>query len=73
MYTSIMNRKKINKTFFEDLHQLQMNQINTSELKNARKVILGLLTHVSDQNRHNSSESDEAILNALEWLKNNQS
>ena len=34
-----MNKEKINKTFFEDLHQLQMNQINTSELKQARKVI----------------------------------
>lgn len=68
-----MNKKEINKVFFEDLHQIQMNKINTSELKNARKVILGLITHVSDQNRHNSSESDEAILNALEWLKTNQS
>ena len=65
--------EEINKIFFEDLHQIQMNQINASELKEARKVILGLLTHVSDQNRHNSSESDEAIANALEWLKNNQS
>ena len=68
-----MNKKEIDKTFFEDLYQLQMNKINSSELKKARKVILGLLTHVSAQNRHNSSESDEAILNALEWLKNNQS
>ena len=68
-----MNKKEIDKTFFEDLYQLQMNKINSSELKKARKVILGLLRHVSDQNRHNSSESDEAILNALEWLKNNQS
>jgi len=68
-----MNKEKIDKTFFEDLYQLQMNKINDSQLKKARKVILGLLTHVSDQNRHNSSESDEAILNALEWLKNNQS
>lgn len=50
-----------------------MNKTNNNQLKEARKVILGLLTHVSDQNRHNSSESDEAIANALEWLKNNQS
>ena len=57
-----MNKKEIDKTFFEDLYQLQINKINSSELKKARKVILGLLTHVSDQNRHNSSESDEAIL-----------
>tara|TARA_R110002020_G_scaffold65366_7_gene172691 strand:+ start:1145 stop:1297 length:153 start_codon:yes stop_codon:yes gene_type:complete len=50
-----------------------MNKTNNIQLKEARKVILGLLTHVSDQNRHNSLESDEAIANALEWLKNNQS
>ena len=68
-----MNKEKINKAFFEDLHQIQTNQINTSIIADARKVILGLLSHVSDQNRHNSSESDNAILNALEWLKNNQS
>ena len=64
-----MNKEEINKTFFEDLHEIQMNQINNSELIKAKKVILELLRHVSDQNRHNSSESDEAILNALEWLK----
>ena len=68
-----MNKNEINKLFFEDLYKTQENQIHFSSVKNARKVILGLLTHVSDQNRHNSSESDEAILNALEWLKNNQS
>jgi hypothetical protein len=68
-----MNKEEINKTFFEDLHEIQINQINNSELIKAKKVILELLRHVSDQNRHNSSESDEAILNALEWLKNNQS
>ena len=68
-----MNKEEINKTFFEDLHEIQMNQINNRELIKSKKVILELLRHVSDQNRHNSSESDEAILNALEWLKNNQS
>ena len=74
MYTSnIMNKEKINKTFFEDLHQLQMNQINTSELKNARKVILGLLTQVNSDHRDDIAGKDDAVLNALEWLKNNQS
>ena len=55
------------------MHNTQMTSINESIIKDARKVILGLIKHVSDQNRHNSSESDNAILNALEWLKNNQS
>tara|TARA_R100000458_G_C8246549_1_gene224381 strand:+ start:256 stop:459 length:204 start_codon:yes stop_codon:yes gene_type:complete len=67
-----MNKENINKTFFEDLYQIQMNQINTSELKEARKVILGLLTQVSNNHRDDIAGKDEAVLNALEWLKNNQ-
>ena len=63
----------IHKQLFESMHNTQMTSINESIIKDARKVILGLLAHVSDQNRHNSSESDNAILMALEWLKNNQS
>tara|TARA_R100000963_G_C4638947_1_gene102683 strand:- start:1540 stop:1746 length:207 start_codon:yes stop_codon:yes gene_type:complete len=68
-----MNKEEINKTFFEDLHQIQMNQMNTSALKDARKVILGLLAHVSGYDKYNPRETDEAVLDALEWLKNNQS
>ena len=64
---------EIHKQLFESMHNTQMTSINESIIKDARKVILGLLPYVSDQNRHNSSESDNAILNALEWLKNNQS
>ena len=64
---------ELHKQLFEGMHNTQMTSINESIIKDARKVILGLLAHVSDQNRHNSSESDNAILNALEWLKNNQS
>ena len=64
---------EIHKQLFESMHNTQMTSINESIIKDARKAILGLLSHVSDQNRHNSSESDNAILNALEWLKNNQS
>lgn len=63
----------IHEQLFKSMHNTQMTSINESIIKDARKVILGLITHVSDQNRHNSSESDNAILNALEWLKNNQS
>ncbi len=67
-----MNKNEINKMFFEDLHEIQMNKINASELKEARKVILGLLAHVSGYDKYNPRETDEAVLNALEWLKNNQ-
>ena len=68
-----MNKEEINKAFFEDLHEIQMNQMNTSALRNARKVILGLLLHVSGYDKHDPRETDKAVLNALEWLKNNQS
>ena len=68
-----MNKEEINKAFFEDLHEIQMNQMNTSALKDARKVILGLLTQVSGNHRDNIPGKDNAILDALKWLKNNQS
>ena len=68
-----MNKEQINKAFFEDLHEIQTNQINTSLLKDARKVILGLLMYSKTDPRDNIQGKDETILNALEWLKNNQS
>ena len=69
-----MNKEQINKAFFEDLHQIQTNQINTSTLKDARKVILNLLLYVqSGAMGDEAPGKDEAVLNALKWLKNNQS
>ena len=68
-----MNKEEINKAFFEDLHEIQMNQINTSALKDARKVILKLITHVSSKHRDDIAGKDDVLLDALEWLKNNQS
>ena len=68
-----MNKEQINKTFFEDLHQIQMNQINASELKEARKVILGLILYMNTTDKGISLEKDKAVLDALKWLKNNQS
>jgi len=68
-----MNKEEINKTFFEDLHEIQMNQINASQLKEARKVILGLILYMNTTDKGISLEKDKAILDALEWLKNNQS
>ena len=67
-----MNKNEINKMFFEDLHEIQMNKINTSELKKAKKVILGLLMYSKTDPNDNIQGKDEAVLNALEWLKNNQ-
>ena len=72
MYTSnIVNKEQINKIFFEDLHQIQMNQINASELKEARKVILGLILYMNTTDKGISLEKDKAVLDALKWLKNN--
>jgi len=68
-----MNKEEINKTFFEDLYQLQMNKIHASELKEAKRVILGLVTHVNAGDRDDIPGKDEAVLNALKWLENNQS
>ena len=68
-----MNKEQINKTFFEDLHEIQMNQINASIIDDARKVILGLITHISSGHRDDTVEKDEAILGALKWLKNHGS
>ena len=64
---------EIHDQLFKSMQNTQIASINESIIKDAKKVILGLLPHITDQNRHNSSESDNAILNALEWLKNNQS
>ena len=67
-----MNKEEINKTFFEDLHQIQMNQMNTSALKNARKVILNLMLYISAEHGDVRGK-DQAVSEALKWLKNNQS
>ena len=68
-----MNKEQINKEFFEDLHQIQMNQINASQLKEARKVILRLILYMNTTDKGISLEKDKAVLDALKWLKNNQS
>ena len=68
-----MNKNEINKLFFEDLYKNQENQIHFSSVKNARKVILGLLSHAGNYDKYNTKKTDKAVLDALEWLKNNQS
>tara|TARA_R100001082_G_scaffold79571_1_gene46889 strand:+ start:453 stop:659 length:207 start_codon:yes stop_codon:yes gene_type:complete len=68
-----MNKEEINKMFFEDLYKIQKNEIHFSSVKNAKKVILELLTHVDANDRDDIPGKDEAVLNALEWLKNTQS
>ena len=68
-----MNKEQINKAFFEDLHQTQMNQINTSAIDDARKVILKLILYMNTADKGVNAEKDEAILDALRWIKNNVS
>ena len=68
-----MNKEEINKTFFEDLHQIQMNQMNTSVIDDARKVILKLILYMNTSDKGMNLEKDKAILEALKWLKNHRS
>ena len=68
-----MNKEQINKTFFEDLHQIQTNQINTSVINDARKVMLKLILYMNTADKGMNTEKDEAILEALKWLKNHRS
>ena len=68
-----MNKEQINKAFFEDLHQIQTNQINTSIIADARKVILKLILYMNTADKGMNAEKDEAILDALKWIKNNVS
>ena len=64
---------EIHKQLFESMHNTQMTSINESIIKDARKVILGRLTQVSGNHRDNIPGKDNAILDALKWLKNNNS
>ena len=50
-----------------------MNQINTSAIDDARKVILKLILYMNTADKGISAEKDEAVLGALRWLKNNVS
>ena len=68
-----MNKEEINKEFFEDLHEIQMNQINTSVIDDARKVILKLILYMNTSDKGVNLEKDEAISEALKWLKNHRS
>ena len=68
-----MDKEEINKEFFEDLHEIQMNQINTSVIDDARNVILKLILYMNTSDKGVNIEKDEAIRDALEWLKNHRS
>ena len=68
-----MNKEEINKTFFEDLHEIQMKQMNASVIDDARKVILKLILYMNTPDKGMNAEKDEAVLDALKWIKNNVS
>ena len=63
---------EIHKQLFESMRNTQMTSINESIIKDARKVILGLLTQVSSNHRDDIAGKDNIVLEALKWLKNNQ-
>ena len=62
---------KIHKQLFESMHNTQMTSINESIIKDARKVILKLILYMNTTDKGISPEKDEAVLDALKWLKNN--
>ena len=62
---------EIHKQLFENMHNTQMTSINESIIKDARKVILKLMLYMNTTNKDIGPEKDEAVLNALKWLKNN--
>ena len=62
----------IHEQFFKDMHNTQMTSINESIIKDARKVISNLMLYISAEHGDVKGK-DQAVLNALEWLKNNQS
>ena len=65
---------EIHKQLFESMHNTQMTSINESIIKDARKIILNLLLYAQSGAMGDEAPGrDEAVLNALEWLKNNQS
>ena len=79
-----MNKEEIHEKFFEDLHKSQMNTINNEMIKNnskinnsiiddARKVILKLILYMNTTDKGANAEKDEAVLDALKWIKNNAS
>ena len=63
---------EIHKQLFESMHNTQITSINESIIKDARKVILGLLTQVNKDHRNDVPGKNNAVLDALEWLKNNK-
>ena len=67
-----MNKQEINKTFFEDLHQSQMNEIYKNSIEEARKVILELLLYVQYNIGDDVSGKDEAVTEGLKWIKDNE-
>ena len=62
---------EIHKKLFEGMHNTQMTSINESIIKDARKVILKLILYMNTTDKGISPEKDEAVLDALKWLKNN--
>ena len=64
---------EIHKQLFESMHNTQMTSINESIIKDARKVILKLILYMNTTDKGMNTEKDEAILDALKWIKNNVS
>ena len=67
-----MNKQEINKTFFEDLHESQINTVNDSIIEDAATIILRLMYFISTSDKSVDMKKDETIIEALRWLKNHK-
>jgi hypothetical protein len=67
-----MNKQEINKTFFEDLYESQINIVNDNIIEDASKIILRLLYYMSTSDRGVDMKKDETVRDALKWLKNHK-
>ena len=60
---------EIHEQYFESLYESQMQCVNNSLTRDARRVILDLMNVIVDNAP--SKEKDGAVEHALGWLKNN--
>ena len=60
---------EIHEQYFESLYESQMQCVNNSLTRDAKRVILDLMNVIVDNAP--SKEKDGAVEHALGWLKNN--
>ena len=62
---------ELHEQYFEGLYDSQMKCVNNAIIKDAKTVILKLILYMNTSDKGINLEKDEAVLEALKWLKNN--